>query len=175
MTHFSGAVLAVFQSASPGGVTWRNYSRKSCHLRKATLGGGTRRRNTWKNLQAVCPMRNRGDGNCWSPSSPNDDAYATGISRLRRPISCTDRFDAATHRPAGTWGWSQRLYGPSDQKKRAAAAPFSAMTSSRNRNTHSRPADVQKILQQICVEVIDISIRVSQFSRVRNSCDFRTA
>jgi hypothetical protein len=38
----------------------------------------------------------------------------------------------------------------------------------------SRSPDVQKTLQQIGLEVIDISRRVRQFSSVRNSCDFRT-
>jgi hypothetical protein len=38
----------------------------------------------------------------------------------------------------------------------------------------SRSPDVQKTLQKIGLEVIDISRRVRQFSSVRNSCDFRT-
>ena len=39
----------------------------------------------------------------------------------------------------------------------------------------SRSPGVQKTLQQIGLEVIDISRRVRQFSSVRNSCDFRRA
>jgi hypothetical protein len=72
ITHFSGRISAVFQHSFPGGATWKNSSRKSCHLSKATLDGGTRRRNTWKTLQVICPRLKRRSGNCWSPFTTSE-------------------------------------------------------------------------------------------------------
>jgi hypothetical protein len=72
ITHFSGRISAVFQHTFPGGATWKNSSRKSCHLSKATLDGGTRRRNTWKTLQVICPRLKRRTGNCSSPFTTSE-------------------------------------------------------------------------------------------------------
>ncbi len=62
--RFGVRIPTVFQHTVPGGATWKNSSRKSCHLSKATFDGGMRRRNTWKNLQVAYPRWNRRNGNC---------------------------------------------------------------------------------------------------------------
>ena len=64
VTRFGGRICAVFRYTFPGGGTWKNYSGKSCHSSKATFDGGTRRRNTWKNLQLVYLNRNARNGSC---------------------------------------------------------------------------------------------------------------
>jgi hypothetical protein len=64
---FGVRISPVFQNTFPGVATWKHSSRKSCHLSNATLDGGTRRRNTWKNLQVVCRRRNGRNGIYWPP------------------------------------------------------------------------------------------------------------
>jgi hypothetical protein len=71
VTRFGGRICAVFRHTFPAGGTWKNYSGKSCHLSKATFGGGTRRPTTWKNSRVVYPGRKRRNGSCWPPSTAN--------------------------------------------------------------------------------------------------------
>jgi len=72
VTRSGDRISAVLGHTCPGGATWKKSSRKSCRLSRATFDGGTRRRNTWKNLQVLCLRRKGRSGTCWRPFTTSE-------------------------------------------------------------------------------------------------------